>query len=81
MKAETLKLRLLRYVDGTATAAEKRQIQDWLSASNESALPFDEAQLAAQKQEILWEIQAETRYPEEFGTGEKPWWQKISAFF
>jgi len=81
MKAEILKSRLLGYVNGTATPAEKRQIQDWLSAGNDTELPFDEAQLAIQKQEILWEIQAQTKYPEEFGTGEKPWWQKISAFF
>lgn len=80
MKTEVLHQKLERYIRGEAMPAETRQIQTWLSCTSSehqlSAVEKDKLE-----QDILQEIQAYTAYPLFFPKKEKPWWQKITAFF
>lgn len=80
MKSEILHRKLERYIHGESLPAETRQIQTWLSCtSSDKQLTPEERSLL--ELEILQEIQAYTAYPLFFPKKEKPWWQKITAFF
>jgi len=81
MKTEILHRKLERYLNGEAMPAETRQIQAWLSVTDqETQLTKDEKdQLEA---DILSEIREHTAYPLFYPRDEKAWWQKaVAAFF
>ena len=79
MTTEILKKKTDRYLNGESMPAETKQIQNWLSCTdNNINLTEEEKQLI--EQEILAQIQAYTAYPL-FFPKEEPWWKKITAIF
>jgi len=60
--------------------AETRQIQTWLSCTDNGKASLSAEEKAMIEAEILAEIQAYTAYPLFFPKAE-PWWKKISTFF
>lgn len=79
MTTETLKKKTDRYLNGESLPAETKQIQNWLSCTDDS-INLSEQEKTAIEQEILGEIQAYTAYPLFFPTSE-PWWKRITAIF
>ena len=80
MTTEVLKKKTTRYLQGSAMPAETRQIQNWLSVTDDSKTEIDPEEKAAVETEILAEIQAYTAYPL-FYPKPEPWWKKFTAFF
>ena len=78
MTTETLKKKTNRYLNGESMPAETKQIQNWLSCTENINLSEEEKSVI--EQEILGEIQAYTAYPLLFPKSE-PWWRKLTAFF
>jgi hypothetical protein len=81
MKTEILHQKLERYINGESLPSETRQIQTWLSCTNDeiNLSPEERDQVAF---EILSEIQAETAYPLLYPRKEKPWYYRmVAAFF
>ena len=78
MTTETLKKKTSRYLNGESMPAETKQIQNWLSCTENINLSEEEKSVI--EQEILAEIQAYTAYPLLFPKPE-PWWRKLTAFF
>ena len=79
MTTEILKKKTDRYLNGESMPAETKQIQNWLSCTD-NIVNLTEEDKHAIEQEILAEIQAYTAYPLFFPKPE-PWWRKITAFF
>lgn len=80
MTTEVLNKKTTRYLQGRAMPAETRQIQTWLSCTDNSKRELTEEEKLAVESEILAEIQAYTAYPL-FYPRPEPWWKKITAFF
>lgn len=80
MTTEVLNKKTTRYLQGRAMPAETRQIQTWLSCTDNSKRELKEEEKLAIESEILAEIQAYTAYPLFYPRSE-PWWKKITAFF
>lgn len=80
MTTESLKKKTTRYLQGRAMPAETRQIQTWLSCTDNGKTELSQEDKAAIEAEILAEIQAYTAYPLFYPKAE-PWWQKISTYF
>lgn len=80
MTTEVLNKKTTRYLQGRAMPAETRQIQTWLSCTDNSKRELKEEEKLAIESEILAEIQAYTAYPL-FYPKPEPWWKKITAFF
>lgn len=80
MTTEVLKKKTTRYLQGRAMPAETRQIQNWLSVTDDSKEEVNPEEKAAVETEILAEIQAYTAYPL-FYPKPEPWWKKFTAFF
>jgi hypothetical protein len=78
MTTETLKKKTSRYLNGESMPAETKQIQNWLSCTENVDLSEEEKSVI--EQEILAEIQAYTAYPLLFPKPE-PWWRKLTALF
>ena len=79
MTPEVLKKKTGRYLTGAAMPAETRQIQTWLSCTDNENVQLHEADKETVEAEILAEIQAYTAYPL-FYPKPAPWWQKITTF-
>ena len=79
MTTESLKNKTSRYLQGTCYPAEARQIQTWLSCTDNRKAALSEAEKQAIENEILAEIQAYTAYPL-FYPKQEPWWKKITLF-
>ena len=81
MKTEILHKKLERYLNGESRPAETRQIQTWLSVTDET-MSLDPEEKQKLEMDILSEIQEHTAYPLFYPTAEKAWWQKaVAAFF
>jgi hypothetical protein len=80
MTTEVLKKKTTRYLQGSAQPAEMRQIQNWLSCTDQNKAAMNEEEKAILESEILAEIQAYTAYPL-FHPKPQPWWKKITAVF
>jgi len=80
MTIETLKKKTARYLKGESAPAETRQIQNWLSCTNNISRKFSEAEKQQIEGEILAEIQAYTAYPLFYPKSE-PFWKKFTASF
>ena len=80
MTIETLQKKTARYLKGESTPAEIRQIQNWLSVTNNTSKNLSVAEKQQIEQEILAEIQAYTAYPL-FYPKPEPFWRKITASF
>ncbi|HEX7906427.1 MAG TPA: hypothetical protein VF487_21280 [Chitinophagaceae bacterium] len=80
MTTEVLNKKTTRYLQGRAMPAETRQIQTWLSCTDNSKRELKEEEKLAIESEILAEIQAYTAYPL-FYPRPEPWWKRITAFF
>lgn len=78
MTPEVLKKKTGRYLQGVSMPAETRQIQNWLSCTDNDSHPAEEDKETVEA-EILAEIQAYTAYPL-FFPKPAPWWQKITTF-
>ena len=79
MTPEVLKKKTGRYLQGVSMPAETRQIQNWLSCTdNDTPRPADTDKETVEA-EILAEIQAYTAYPL-FYPKPGPWWQKNTTF-
>ncbi|HVZ55405.1 MAG TPA: hypothetical protein VG870_01995 [Chitinophagaceae bacterium] len=76
MKTEIYQQKLTRYVNGRALPAEKKQIENWLSVVDKSALKVSEPEKETIRAEILREIQDYTAYPL-FFPRPRPWWKRI----
>jgi len=79
MKTEVLQKKISRYLQGNAMPAETRQIQTWLSCTDNGKVQLTEAEMENVENEILGEVQAYTAYPLFFPRQES-WWKKITAF-
>ena len=79
MTPEVLKKKTGRYLQGQAMPAETRQIQTWLSCTDNGNENMNDEEKTAIEAEILADIQAHTAYPL-FFPKPAPWWQKITAF-
>jgi hypothetical protein len=80
MTTEVLKKKTTRYLQGRAMPAETRQIQTWLSCTDNGKVLLDEEEKAIIEDEILAEIQAYTAYPL-FYPKTEPWWRRITTYF
>ena len=80
MTIETLKKKTDRYLKGESAPAETRQIQNWLSCTNNISRKLSEAEKQQIEGEILAEIQAYTAYPL-FYPKPEPFWRKFTASF
>lgn len=80
MTPEILKKKTTRYLQGSAMPAETRQIQTWLSCTDNGKAVVPDEEKERIEAEILAEIQAYTAYPL-FYPRPEPWWRKITAFF
>jgi hypothetical protein len=80
MTTEVLKKKTTRYLQGRSLPAETRQIQTWLSCTDENKAELSAEEKAVLESEILAEIQAYTAYPL-FHPKPEPWWKKITAIF
>lgn len=80
MTTEVLKNKTTRYLQGRSMPAETRQIQTWLSCTDDGGAGLSEEEKSMIEAEILAEIQAYTAYPLFFPKAE-PWWRKITTFF
>ena len=80
MTTETLKKKTARYLKGESAPAEIRQIQNWLSCTNNRSRKLSEAEKQQIEGEILAEIQAHTAYPL-FYPKPEPFWRKFTASF
>lgn len=80
MTTEVLKKKTTRYLQGRAMPAETRQIQTWLSCTDNGEVLLDEEEKAIIEDEILAEIQAYTAYPL-FYPKIEPWWRRITTYF
>jgi hypothetical protein len=69
-----------RYLAGAAMPAEKRQIQTWLSCTDNLEQQLTPQEKKTIEEEILAEIKAYTAYPLLYPK-EKPWWTKITSIF
>jgi len=63
MKSELLKKKLERYQQGSASPAEIRQIQTWLSSDSSYELQMTEDEKKELHYQILFEVQCHTAYP------------------
>ncbi len=79
MTKEILHKKVSRYLHGQSKPAEKRQIQNWLSCTDDKK-QISEEEKAVIENEILATVQAHTAYPLFFPKPE-PWWKKITALF
>lgn len=80
MTTKTLHQKANRYLSGAAMPAETRQIQNWLSCTDDHKASLSEEEKTIIEQEILEEVKGYTAYPL-FYPAEKPWWKKFTAFF
>ncbi len=80
MTTEVLKKKTTRYLQGRAMPAETKQIQNWLSCTDDNKAEVNKEEKALIEHEILGEIQAHTAYPL-FYPKPEPWWKKFTAFF
>ena len=80
MTTDVLKKKTTRYLQGRAMPAEARQIQTWLSCTDNNIKAVDASEREVIEAEILAEIQAHTAYPLFFPKPE-PWWQKFTSMF
>ena len=76
MTTEILKNKTSRYLKGEAMPAETRQIQNWLSCTQEIKKADDEEIKNAIENEIMAEVQAYTAYPL-FFPKPQAWWRKF----
>lgn len=77
MTAEILKKKTTRYLQGRALPAETRQIQTWLSCTDDAKTTEVTVDKESIEQQILAEIQAHTAYPL-FHPQPQSWWQKMT---
>jgi hypothetical protein len=80
MTTETLKKRTTRYLQGKAMPAETRQIQTWLSCTDNKTDGLNAEERAQIENEILVEIQARTGYAMNQPKS-NAWWKKFTAMF
>jgi len=80
MTTETLKKKTERYLNGQSLPAETKQIQNWLSCTDDKKPNLSNEERQAIELEILGEVQAYTAYPLFFPKPE-PWWRKFTAMF
>ena len=80
MTTEALHKKTHRYLCGVSKPAETRQIQNWLSCTDNKKNIVSVNEKSIIENEILAEVQAYTAYPLFFAKPE-PWWKKIIAFF
>jgi hypothetical protein len=79
MTTEVLQQKTTRYLQGQSRPAETRQIQNWLSCTDEQQKVSEEERMQIES-EILSEVQAYTAYPL-FFPKQEPWWKKVTTFF
>ena len=80
MTIEALKKKTDRYLKGESAPAETRQIQNWLSCTNNISKNLSVEEKQQIEQEILAEIQAYTAYPL-FYPKPEPFWKNFTASF
>ncbi|MEO7924442.1 MAG: hypothetical protein ABIR30_12250 [Chitinophagaceae bacterium] len=80
MTTKTLHRKTNRYLSGAAMPAEARQIETWLSCTEQHKSVVPETEKEKIEQEILEEVRAFTAYPLFFPKAE-PWWKKFTAIF
>ena len=80
MTTKILHKKTNRYLAGAAMPAETRQIQNWLSCTENKKLLVSPDEKTKIEEEILADVKAYTAYPLFYPTT-TPWWKKITAFF
>lgn len=63
MKLDILEKKLSRYIRGTATIAEMKQVETWLSTPHTAPNFINEKKKEELRQRILFEVQYYTDYP------------------
>jgi hypothetical protein len=76
MTTEMLRQKTSRYLYGTPMPAEEKQIQHWLSCTNDIKKESDFEVRERVEQEILEEVKAYTAYPL-FYPKKESWWKKF----
>ena len=71
MKLSILENKLHRYLHGTATTAEVKQVDAWLSSNQTIHNFINEKKKEKLRQRILFEVQYYTDYPSSFPKKEK----------
>lgn len=66
MKLNILEKKLNRYIQGTATIAEMKQVETWLSTAHNGHSFINEKKKEKLRQRILFEVQYYTDYPISF---------------
>ncbi len=80
MTTEVLKKKTARYLCGQSEAAEKDQIQTWLSCTGEKKTTPSREERAWIENEIVGQVNAYVT-SSLFVVKSEPWWKKITAFF
>ncbi len=80
MTTEVLKEKTGRYLCGQSVPAEKKQIQTWLSCTDEKKNEVTPEERELIENEIVGQVNAYTQ-SSLFVTKPDPWWKKITAFF
>ena len=80
MTTEVLRKKTGRYLSGLSMPAEKRQIQNWLSCTDDHKPIVPTAERETVEDEIVAQVMA---YVESsmFFPKQEPWWRKITASF
>lgn len=80
MTTAVLKGKTGRYLCGQSVPAEKKQIQTWLSCTNDKKAEISAEERELVENEIIAQVNAYV-ISSSFVTRSEPWWKKITAFF
>jgi len=81
MTTEVLKEKTSRYLCGQSIPAEKKQIQTWLSCTNDKKTEISAEERALIEQEIVAQVNAYALSSIFVPTKADAWWKKITALF
>ena len=80
MTTEVLRNKTARYLCGMAVPSEKRQIQTWLSCTdNKLEVPANDRQKI--EDDIVTQVMAYVESTLTYQSKSDPWWKKITASF
>jgi hypothetical protein len=80
MTTEILRKKTGRYLSGQSMPAESKQIQNWLSCTDNKKEEANAEERAIIENEIVTLVQAYVA-SSLFQPKQEPWWKKITAFF
>jgi len=81
MTTEVLKEKTSRYLCGQSVPAEKKQIQTWLSTTNDNKAEISAEERAQIENEIVAQVNAYAQSSIFVPSKADGWWNKITAFF